>query len=186
MEPHEEIWKKETGQWYDIQEHSDKRDTFAPFIGLHDFDIGIQNFAGTFFRFPLRDTVRQKRVSSHMYTVNKLCELLMALRKEAKVMLIFLRSVRSVEVHEISEKEHDTITDLLKVSVFGDELLHIKSHNFQQRIKIAFNMFSYKIEQPIELTVQFRIKIILIQLITQKATGLLPHELGHKVQLFIV
>ena len=102
LEPHEEIWKKETGQWYDIQDHSDKRDTFAPFIGLHDFDIGSQNFAGTFFRFPLRDTVREKRVSSHMYTVNKLRELLMALRKEAKVMLLFLRSVRSVEVHEIS------------------------------------------------------------------------------------
>ena len=160
MEPHEEIWKKETGQWYDIQEHSDKRDTFAPFIGLHDFDIGIQNFTGTFFRFPLRDTVCEKRVSSHMYTVNKLRELLMALRKEAKVMLLFLRSVRSVEVHEISEKEHDTTTDLLKVSVFGDELLHIKSHDFQERIKIAFHTFSYKIEQPIELTVQFRIKVI--------------------------
>ena len=95
LEPHEEIWKRETGQWYDIQQQSDKRDTFAPFIGLHDFDVGTQNFPGTFFRFPLRDTTREKRVSSHVYTVEKLRELLMALRKEAKVMLLFL---------EVSEK----------------------------------------------------------------------------------
>ena len=68
--------------------------------------------------------------------------------------------MRSVEVHEISSREPNTITDLLKVHVFGDMQLHVKSNEFQERIKVSFDSFSYKIEKPIELTVQFRIKVI--------------------------
>ena len=54
LEPHEEIWKKETGQWYDIQQQADKLDTFAPFNNLNGYFTGSSCFQGTFFRFPLR------------------------------------------------------------------------------------------------------------------------------------
>ena len=156
LEPHEEIWKKETGRWYTIHDGSDEYDTFAPFIGLHNFAMG-RPFSGTFFRFPLRDTARERRVSSHVYNVNKLRELLIALREEAKMILLFLRSVKSVEVHEISQLGERA--DLLKVCVQGEDDLPKRSH-FQEEIKATFASFSYRIETPIELSIHLRVKVI--------------------------
>ena len=158
LEPHEEIWKKETGQWYDIQQPADEAsDALAPFNGLNGFSFGTSYFGGTFFRFPLRSISREKRVSSHVYTVSKLREILTALREEARVMLLFLRKVRVVEVHEISEG--GGCTDLIKVSSileYGQQQL---SSQFHQKLRTAFENFSYEITHPIQSTIKFKVKV---------------------------
>ena len=166
LEPHEEIWKNETGQCYSVNECANSQDTFAPFDGLHGFSVGDHEFPGTFFRFPLRNSCRERRVSSHVYDINKLRDLLTALREEAKVMLLFLRSVKTVEVHEISECSPWEISephcsDLLKVSVqdmLSDQVS--KRVRFNQELKTAFRINSYRIMRPIELTVHIRVTVI--------------------------
>ena len=143
LEPHEEIWKKETGQWYDIQQQADKLDTFAPFNKRNGYFTGSSCFQGTFFRFPLRSVSREKRVSSQVYTIDKLREILTALREEARAILLFLRSVTVVEVHEISDG--GDCTELLRVhSVFEGNELQLRSE-FHQQLGASFLKFSYNI-----------------------------------------
>jgi sacsin len=157
LEPHEEIWKKDTGQWYDIQQQADKLDTFAPFNNLNGYFTGSSCFQGTFFRFPLRSVSREKRVSSQVYTIDKLREILTALRDEARVILLFLRSVTVVEVHEISDG--GDCTELLRVSsVFEGSQPQLRSE-FNQQLRAAFQKFSYNIVHPIECTVRFKVKV---------------------------
>ena len=158
LEPHEEIWKKETGQWYNIQQPADEADdTFTPFNGLNGFSFGTSYFHGTFFRFPLRGVSREKRVSSHVYTVSKLREILTALREEARVMLLFLRKVRVIRVHEISKR--GSCTDLLRISsVFGDGQQQLKSQ-FHQQLRSTFEHFSYNITRPIQCTIKFKVEV---------------------------
>ncbi|CAI7990021.1 Sacsin [Geodia barretti] len=115
LEPHEEIWKKETV------------------------------------------SVREKRVSSQVYTIDKLREILTALREEARDILLFLRSVTVVEVHEISDG--GDCTELLRVSsVFEGSQLQLRSE-FHQQLRAAFERFSYDIVHPIERTVQFKVNV---------------------------
>ena len=158
LEPHEEIWAKQTGQWYNIAQHTDKEDTFAPFHGLQNFSIGDVAFPGTFFRFPLRNSSCERRVSSHVYNINKLRDLLSALREEAKVILLFLRSVKTIEVHELAQ--HGVCNDLLKVSVQDmatDQLT--RRSEFDLKLKSAFERESFKISHPINLTLHVRVVV---------------------------
>ena len=65
------------------------------------------------FRFPLR--TRESNLSSDVYTIDKLHSLLHTLQEEAQYLLVFLRSVCSIEICKITES-NDTVS-LFKVSV---------------------------------------------------------------------
>ena len=159
LDPHEEIWPKETGQWYDINKNMYSSDTFAPFEGLCGFSVHTGHFAGTFFRFPLRDVPREKRISTHTYDVNKLRTLLVALREEAKCILLFLRSMRKVEVFEISQSGQHT--NLLKVSICetSSDQLGSKRSRFQQNLKMLFEAQSYSIREKLSQVVRVQVDV---------------------------
>ena len=93
LEPQEKIWRGESGRSYPIQEiHAqNKLDSLMPFEGIAGFSIRAGGYPGTLFRFPLRNTA--SGLSDNLYTVQKLQNLLVAIRKEAKFLLLFLRSV---------------------------------------------------------------------------------------------
>ena len=156
MEPHEEIWEKQTGQCYNIKDHTWCLDTFFPFHGRDGFVTGMEEFRGTFFRFPLRTFSRKNRVSTHVYTIDKLREILSALREEARVILLFLRSVTVVAVHEIS---HDgTCTELLRISIMEGSQLHERA-SFHKMLQAQFVEHSYKIQTTIECTTRLSIRV---------------------------
>ena len=156
MEPHEEIWEKQTGQCYNIKDQARCLDTFSPFHGRDGFVTGMEEFHGTFFRFPLRILSRKNRVSTHVYTIGKLREILSALREEARVILLFLRSVTVVAVHEIS---HDgTCTELLRISVMEGSQLHERA-SFHKMLQAQFVKHSYKVKTTIECTTRLRIRV---------------------------
>ena len=159
LDPHEEIWPKETGQWYDIDKNMYSSDTFAPFEGLCGFSVRAGHFAGTIFRFPLRNVRREKRVSTHTYDVNKLRTLLMALREEAKCILLFLRSVRKVKVFEISQSGQHT--NLLKVSIYetSSDQLGSKRARFQQNLKMLFEAQSFGIREKLSQVVRVQVDV---------------------------
>ena len=159
LDPHEEIWPRETGQWYDIDKNVHYSDTFAPFEKLCGFTVRNASYNGTLFRFPLRNVRRDKRVSSHTYDINKLRELLTALREEAKCILLFLRSVRSVEVFEISDSgKHFNI---LKVSISETSIdrLAQKRSDFQVNLKRLFQAHSFGIRESLTQFVHVQVDI---------------------------
>ena len=159
MDPHEEIWPRETGQWYDIDKHAYKVDTFAPFEGLCGFSTHVGSYNGTLFRFPLRNEQRDKRVSKHIYDVNNLRSLLTALREEAKCILLFLRSVRTVEVFEISRSGNHS--NLLKMSICetsGDSL-GPKRRRFQENLKMRFEAQSFGIRNTLSQIVHVQVDV---------------------------
>ena len=159
LDPHEEIWPRETGQWYDIDKNVHYSDMFAPFEKLCGFTVRNAYYNGTLFRFPLRDVRRDKRVSSHTYDINKLRELLTALREEAKCILLFLRSVRSVEVFEISESgKHFNI---LKVSISETSIdrLAQKRSDFQVNLQRLFQAHSFGIRESLTQFVRVQVDI---------------------------
>ncbi len=104
LEPQEKVWKGESGKCFDIAKlRFQGRDTLlAPFDNVCGFSANMtSNYPGTLFRFPLRDTCSE--LSKNLYTISKLHELLAALKEEAKFLLLFLRSVDTIEVLELTE-----------------------------------------------------------------------------------
>ena len=159
LDPHEEIWPRETGQWYDIDGNARYTDTFAPFENLRGFSVRNARYNGTLFRFPLRNAQRDKRVSTHTYDVNKLRELLTALREEAKCILLFLRSVRTVEVFEISES--GVHSNLLKVSICETSIdqLAQKRSGFQANLQKLFHAQSFGIREKLSQVVRVQVDV---------------------------
>ena len=159
LDPHEEIWPRETGQWYDIDRNARYTDTFAPFENLRGFSVQNARYNGTLFRFPLRNARRDKCVSTHTYDVNKFRELLTALREEAKCILLFLRTVRTVEVFEISES--GVHSNLLKVSICEPSIdqLAQKRSGFQATLQRLFHAQSFGIREKLSQVVRVQIDV---------------------------
>ena len=101
MDPLEELWPGKTGKWWKLCDMSDKPGGLEGFLGVCGFSIDCYNFCDkTIFRFPLR---KQKSKLSGEYSMKKLETILEALQVEAKYLLLFLRSVQTIEVHRITD-----------------------------------------------------------------------------------
>ena len=114
---------------------------------------------------------REKGVSHHLYDFNKLRALFSALREEAKCILLFLRSVRSVQVTEISG--NGAYFHLLKVSICetsSDQLGH-KRQQFQQSLERLFNAQSYGIRENLSLVVRVQVEVNDYQDATRNTTS---------------
>ena len=102
---------------------------------------------------------REKGVSSHLYNVGKLRELLMALREEAKCILLFLQSVRTVNVFEIAQNGRHS--NLLKVSIreTANDQLGPKRLRFQQNLEKLFEAQSYSIRAKLNEVVHVQVEV---------------------------
>ena len=100
LDPKEKLWHDESGQSYDLSDVLSS-DSLIPFNGIADFNSHSCSFYNrTLFRFPLRTEASD--LSENAFTVDKVLELIGTLKAEAKFLLVFLRSVASIEVFEIS------------------------------------------------------------------------------------
>ena len=121
LDPHEKHFELgEPGRRYDINlslfsgEHNDQ---FWPFHGIFGCDISNANsYDHTLFRFPLRTT--PSKLSEKEYTKQMVEGLFESLREEGPVILLFLKSVQSISVHE--RKEDGEIKCVFKVEVAED------------------------------------------------------------------
>ena len=72
------------------------------------------------FRFPLRTRDNyedpKQRLSQNIYTIDKVIELIEALKSEAKLLLIFLRSITTIEVYNIDNSGKQTLFFQTKIS----------------------------------------------------------------------
>ena len=159
LEPHEEIWKGESGQCYTISDCVHKTDTLAPFEGLCGFSSDVIPYNATLFRFPLRNVKKKKHISLNTYDIGKLHNLLTALKKEAKFVLLFLRSVTKVKVYEISENgSHTCLFEVDIQETFHNKLVE-KRAKFQQQLLYSYEKQAYSISRLIELVVHVQVHV---------------------------
>ena len=101
LDPHETYFgRNETGQQFNLEDPllEDFYDQFAPFENVLDCKISTGNYQGTLFRFPLRSEPSQ--LSSKPYTAEKVRNLFESLRKEAPLILLFLKNVEEISLYE--------------------------------------------------------------------------------------
>ena len=135
LEPQEKTWRGESGRSYPIQEthRQNKLDSLAPFEGVAGFSSQEGIYPGTLFRFPLRNTA--SGLSENLYTIQKLRDVLVAIREEAKFLLLFLRSVQEINVYEISQ--HGQCTLSFQVELREKEVIGRKQKSFLGEVRLA-------------------------------------------------
>ena len=112
LEPQEEVWKGESGRSFTLQELSSS-DHFTPLHGIAGFTQDTKHYPKTLFRFPLRNAASS--LSENIYTIEKVNELINALRSEAKLLLLFLRSIHTIEVYNIDQQGRHSLSFQVKV-----------------------------------------------------------------------
>ena len=158
MEPHEKVWKGESGKYFTLSEVTSKSDTVAPFVGVCGFSSSLATYSGTIFRFPLRNVA--SGLSEQLYDLDKLKALFGALKCEGKNLLLFLRSVDTVEVYEIDAIGQQSMK--FKTSIANEErdIVFTKRKEFLQRVQQEHMTNGYCIRTCIALTMDFRVMVV--------------------------
>ena len=147
-----------------------------PYDGIGGFTAASPSFAGkTLFRFPLRK--KPSKLSNSICTILDIKQLLEALKTEAKYLLLFLRSVCSIEIIEVSEFGKETS---FKVSISPrDALKHQRQQqSLVNQVEATFTGSSpYLVKQIIQEKSQFSIEIQDGESIT-KHDWLVVHRVG--------
>ena len=184
MEPQEKVWRGESGQSYLIQDirSQGKLDSLAPFEGVAGFSAEARTYHGTLFRFPLRKTPSD--LSENCYTVQKLHDLLVTLRDEAKFLLVFLRSVQEIEIYEISEFGERDLS--FQVGIHEkDDICHKREH-FMNELKTASvqaGSLPYCITSSIDLVTDFHVQVTdRFQRTTTVSHWLVANQVGSQSQ----
>ena len=157
LEPHEKIWRGESGKYFTLSEVCSKPDTVAPFDGVCGFSPRLTEYSGTIFRFPLRSVASD--LSDQLYDLDKLKKLFNALKCEGKHLLLFLRSVDTVEVYEIDS--HGQQSMRFKTSIANKERdnIYARRIKFLQAVQQGYAANKYSIKRYIPLTLDFTITV---------------------------
>ncbi|XP_065903891.1 sacsin-like [Dysidea avara] len=115
MDPQMKIWKPAPGQKYKLTANKPRcRDSFAPFQFSHHCSLKpCQDYDGTIIRFPLRK--ESSELSDKLYSVANLNTLLLALKDDAAILLLFLRHVEKIEVFTINTS--NTVSKIFSVEM---------------------------------------------------------------------
>ena len=141
LDPQEKIWKGESGQEFDLEKLLNTNHV-SPFHGLADFDSSRTfNYQKTLFRFPLRTSPSD--LSENVYTLDKVQELINALKADANLLLVFLRSVVSIEVYEIDRHENKTLLFQTKIADSFLPDLSKKRSKLLQEVESSYEMHEY-------------------------------------------
>ena len=159
LDPQEKIWPRQSGQWFGLSDSELKgKADLAMFDGIEDFTSTTTHYSKTLFRFPLR--TEQSALSMTTYTADSLIKLIDALRDEAKVLLLFLRSVHTIEVYSITSGSSQHKLHL-KVQVAPEHQAHLMQArtSFMSQLKAAHTLCEYRITPCIPRVVKFAVNI---------------------------
>ena len=119
LEPQEKIWGPgQSGRMFSLRDLSNS-DNVNSLNGIAEFDSRTKLYPKTLFRFPLRSTA--SGLSQNLYTIEKVNQLINALKSEAKLLLLFLRSIHTVEVYHIDSYGQQTLSFQTKIA---DSFVH--------------------------------------------------------------
>ena len=132
-------------------------DVLKPFENVFGFTLTSSSYPYTLFRFPLRTV--PSGLSENIYSTKKAEELIDALREDAKLLLLFLRSVYSIEVYSISVNGEQSL--LFKTCIadnFKTEV-EIKRNQFKTKLEEGYARESYKVSSMISYTNKFQVEV---------------------------
>ncbi len=151
FDPQEQIWTGSAGQAFNIASLiNQSSDLVTPLNGLADFDPNLARhgrYSNTIFRLPLRSAV--SNLSDNIYSTQKLWELLNALRKEAKYLLLFLKSVCKIKVIHISPYGRHSMLFCVEIAPDSLALVCSKRDLFKQQLQQAHILEPYSISNMI-------------------------------------
>ena len=159
LEPQERVWKGESGKGFYLRNLKNNfQEALEPFDGICGFSKHDPSYQDkTLFRFPLRN--RESDLSSDTYTIKKLHSLLHTLKEEAQYLLVFLRSVCSIEICKITES-NETMS-LFKVSVRDYHSRLSQQKQVISRVESTFTGQSqYSVRDIIKDVSRFNIEIV--------------------------
>ena len=157
LEPHEKIWRGESGKYFTLPEVHSKADTVAPFDGLCGFSPELAEYSGTIFRFPLRNVASD--LSDQLYDLDKLKKLFNALKCEGKHLLLFLRSVDTVEVYEIDSHGQQSMRFKTSIANIERDNIYARRKEFLQAVQQEYAANKYSIKRYIPLTLDFTVAV---------------------------
>ena len=150
LEPQEQIWQEQSGRWFLLEELAGS-DHLSALHGIADFNSrNKKQYNKTIFRFPLRSVASS--LSENLYTVDKVKQLIDALRSEAKLLLLFLRSIHTIEVYNIDIHGAHTLT--FQTKTVGDDIQQ-KQGSLLRDLKRCHASQPYQISRVIQFTAKF-------------------------------
>ena len=114
-------------------------------------------YSKTIFRFPLRK--KPSDLSRALYDVSKVDALINALREEAKLLLVFLRSVDTIEVVNISEDGHQQLSFKVEISDEFKRAVGCDRRSLLGSLKSEYRSKSYNISRYFDYTSNFNTKV---------------------------
>ena len=159
LDPQKKIWPGHPGQCYDLKSLKGT-DMLVPFNGIEGFDYHkTTNYPRTLFRFPLRNKVSD--LSDNTYDVESLSKLIDQMKDEANFLLLFLRSVHTVEVYDIPQLERGNykLCFSIKVAPKYQNVVACHREDFLTKLKKQHSLNPFKISNVITDVVPFEIQI---------------------------
>ena len=140
---------------------SQQSDIVAPLNGLANFNASTISYScsypHTLFRLPLR--THSSGLSKNVYTVQRLQELLDALREEAKFLLLFLKSVNKIEVIHVSQTGQQSLSFRVEIAPANKVAICSRRKHFMQQLQTAHKQQPYRISNVISFTARFSVVV---------------------------
>ena len=160
FEPQEKTWKSESGQSFNLANLlGQQSDIIAPLHGLANFNASTISYGGsyphTLFRLPLR--TQSSGLSENVYTIQRLQELLDALREEAKFLLLFLKSVNKIEVIHVSPTGQHSLSFRVEIAPANKVAICSHRESFMKQLQTAHKQQPYRISNVISFTARFSV-----------------------------
>jgi sacsin len=160
LDPQERVWGLgESGRLFSLSELQGTG-ALAPLEGIEDFSSSLASYSKTLFRFPLR-TRPSNDLSRNTYTVGSITKLVDALKDEAKFLLLFLRSVHTVEVYSVSSssrRPHDLLFRVQIATAYKDVIKQQRT-SFLTELTSRHQRSEYNISPCISNVSKFTINI---------------------------
>ena len=136
-------------------EHLRGTNNLKPFEGIAGFNSQSSSYNKTLFRFPLR--IAPSNLSENNYNIQKVNQLINALRSEAKLLLLFLRSIHTIEVYNIDQHGNHSLSFRSKIADTFVPVVVQKRTALLKELKSYSGPQQYNIARPIKFTVKFDI-----------------------------
>ena len=159
MDPQKKIWKGDPGHKHKLTSRQLTRgDSCTPFMLNHHCSLELNtSYFGTIIRLPLRNSPSE--IASKAYTITKLKSLLTALKKDAEILLLFLRHVESVKVYTINSMgkvtkifsvEADASTEKRRRVVKNKFFNEVEEYHANSTCSVAFPHSQYEVTINVE------------------------------------
>ncbi len=165
FDPQEKIWEGKSGQRFLLSDLLGS-DYLKCLSGIAHFDSRrTSTYQRTLFRFPLREV--KSDLSDNIHTVQSVNKLIDTLRSEAKILLLFLRSVHTIEVYNINCNNQQTL--ILQTKIEDSFVSDLKCK--RERLVKELKSHSYKFSKLHRFIVEFNVSVYDDSTINRRTTS---------------